>query len=495
MSDHPELMLGPNPFLEGVSPFIPFNELPSKLRCFPLDDVDWRTVAANQREPFLDLSDRHFAPTTAVIEPASGIQSLLRRTLVFANPLSPSNRKLSNQIAMAESVGALAKIAPAQGGGMLLSGMTATGKSTLLKRALQTFAPLQVLDHGNSEVCGFYGLRQCVYLFIDHPSNGTRGGLLKRILQSLDSTVQTNYYEEHQKVSNLDSLLVTVSKLLTRHRVAILCIDEKQEANYESSPWKLDFALFYLHLMNLGISVVLSGNPLAFEHLELYSQLMRRFSAGGVHTLRPASAIEDTWWTRDFVPQARMFSVVEKWNVDEGFRRRIELESSGGLPGLFTAYHQEVQRSALRRGGTSAEVIDQDYLAAQRSPRFNRLGQIAIAATSEEARVASHFIDIPPMTMTTKRASGPVLDLPLEATNLPAMKGSISAAEKLVRSFKAKQTREANKLSKSLKALSTLPPEDVRRLGTNEELVSSMLQHLATLEAGSTRKSRRTKGG
>lgn len=493
--DHPELANGPNPFFDGISPFIPFNELPKKLRNFPLDGVDWRSVSVSHREPLLDLSDRHFAPTKIVMEPAAGIQSLLRRTLAFANPLNPSNRKLCNQIGMAESLDALKGLTPAQGGGMLLSGMTATGKSTLLKRALETFAPQQVLDHGSSEACGFYGLRQCVYLHIDHPSNGSRGALLKRILQCLDAKVQTDYYEEHRKVSNLDSLLVTVSKLLTRHRVALLCIDEKQESTFEDSPWRIEFALFYLQLMNLGISIVLSGNPLAFEHLEIYSQLVRRFSAGGIHTLHPASAVKDSWWMRDFVPQARMFSVVEKWNVKEQLRRRLEDESSGGLPGLFIAFHQEVQRSALRRGGAFAEVIDQDYLTVQTSPRFKQLSRIAIATASEEARLASQFVDIPPMSMTTKASPKPDFESQMATKNPSVTTGTISAAEKLVRSYKRKQTRQANQLSQSLKTLSTLPLEDIRRLGTSEELVSSMLQQLASLETVSNRNSKRKKGG
>lgn len=495
ITDHPELADGPNPFFDGISPFIPFNDLPTKLRHFPLEHFDWQSVPVNHREPLLDLSGRHFAPTKTVMEPATGIQSLLRRTLAFANPLSPSNRKLCNQIGMAESGGALNGLTPAQGGGMLLSGMTATGKSTLLKRALETFAPQQVLDHGSSEICGFYGLRQCVYLYIDHPSNGSRGALLKRILQGLDAKVQTDYYEEHRKVSNLDSLLVTVSKLLTLHRVALLCIDEKQESTFEDSPWRNQFALFYLQLMNLGISVVLSGNPLAFEHLECYSQLMRRFSTGGVHTLQPASAIKDAWWTRDFVPQARMFSIVEKWSVEEQFKRRLEDESSGGLPGLFIAFHEEVQRSALRRGGAFAEVIDQDYLAAQTSPRFKQLRRIAIATTSEEARLASQFIDIPPVAMETKVSPRPDFENQVETKNTSTANGIISAAEKLVRSYKRKQTRQANQLSQSLKTLSTLPPKDVRRLGTSEELVSGMLQQLDSLEAVGNRSSKRTKGG
>jgi len=462
VADHPELADGPNPFFDGISPFIPFNELPIKLSHLPLDGVDWRAVPTTHREPLLDLTDRHFAPTTAVIEPASGIQSLLRRTLALGNPLSPSNRKLCNQIGMIESVDALEMLAPAQGGGMLLSGITATGKSTLLKHALETFAPQQVLDHGNSEAGGFYGLRQCVYLLVDHPSNGARGALLKRILQCLDSKVHTNYYDAHRKVSNLDSLLVTVSKLLTRHRVALLCIDEKQESTFEENPWRDHFSFFYLQLMNLGISVVLAGNPLAFKHLAKNSQLMRRFSTGGIHLLLPAAPSSDSWWARDFVRHARAFSIVEKWSIDEQRRSHFENENSAGLPGLFMAYHQEVQRSALRRGGSYAEVSDQDYLATQTSPRFKQLRRIALAVASEEARLSSQFIDIPPITKPIKAVSNPVIHSPAEAMMTATPKTTIAAAEKLLRSFKAKQTRQANQLSEKLKALSTLPPEDVR---------------------------------
>jgi len=370
--------------------------------------------------------------------------------------------------------------------------MTGTGKSTLLKHALEIFAPDQVLDHGHYEVGGFYGLRQCVYLHVDHPSNGSRGALLKRILQCLDSKVQTTYYEEHRKVSNLDSLLVTVSKLLTRHRVALLCIDEKQESTFEDSPWRTEFALFYLQLMNLGISVVLAGNPLAFEHLAVYSQLMRRFSTGGVHTLLPANPTRESWWARDFVRHARTFSIVEKWNIDEQQRSHFENENSAGLPGLFTAYHQEVQRSALRRGGSSAEVSDQDYLAAQTSPRFKQLRRIALAATSEEARFSSQFIDIPPIAKPIKAVANPVIHSPAEAMMAAMPKTTITAAEKLLRSFKAKQTRQANQLSKKLKVLSTLPPEDVRRLGISEELVSGMEKQLEALKTAEKMKPGRT---
>ncbi len=49
--------------------------------------------------------------------------------------------------------------------------------------------------------------------------------------------------------------------------------------------------------------------------------------------------------------------------------------------------------------------------------------------------------------------------------------------------------RQTNQLSKSLKALSTLPPEDVRRLGVSEELISGMSKQLEALKLADKKKS------
>lgn len=482
VDDHPELAFGPNPFLECVAPFISFKSLPRKLAASPLKRINWQSLAADRREPLLELANQHFAPTRAVLEPASCLQSLLRRTLTLANPLNDLVRKRCNQIGVAESFASLKRLEPAQGGGMLIDGMTATGKSMLLKNALATFSPEQVINHGRSDACGFYGLRQCVYLVVDHASNGTRGGLLKRILHCLDSQLETDYFEQHKRITNIDSLLVTVSKLLILHRVAILCIDEKQESTFEESPWRLEFTLFYLHLMNLGVSIVLSGNPLAFEHLKLYSQVMRRFSVGGIHKLVPATLGTEPWWKLDFVRQAREFSIVEKWNIGDEQRTKFENENSGGLPGLFIAYHQEVQRSALRRSNLSAEVCEEDYVSAQKSSRFKSLREIAHAISSEDDKKVSQFIDIPPLLSKRKKSATGEKQVILSDFPETSEKTSITTATKLLTRFKSQQTREANLLAKHLESLKKMSPEDVRMLGVTTELINNWEEQMIKLK-------------
>ena len=60
----PEILLGPNPFLEALPPLIRFNELPKKLMRTPLNEVPWRTLDAADREIYLNLSQILFALTS-----------------------------------------------------------------------------------------------------------------------------------------------------------------------------------------------------------------------------------------------------------------------------------------------------------------------------------------------------------------------------------------------------------------------------------------------
>jgi hypothetical protein len=261
------------------------------------------------------------------------IQILLRRSLMLLNATNKAERIRINRVSMAADLDRLKSIPKVDGAGMLIEGVTGTGKSAVVRRTLEILVPDQVIEHGQSAVCDYYKLRQVYYLHIDQPSNGTRGALLKRILLELDSVLGTDYAQKHHKTNNLDTLLVVVAQRLAVHRVAVLVIDEKQEGNFADQPWSVEFVLFYMMLMNLGVSVVLLGNPLAFTHLKAFSQVMRRFSTGGVHTLLPATE-DSAWWPKWFVPGARKFDLVEQWELDEAWRRSFELTHTGGLPGL-----------------------------------------------------------------------------------------------------------------------------------------------------------------
>ena len=379
----PELLVGPNPLIEAIPPFIPFNDLMRHLRHYPLEHApDWRQTPPPYREALLELSTQHFAPYQPILELAAGVQLLMRRALTMANPLKPDVRKRSNQVGVASSISDFRHVAHVDGGGGITHGITAVGKTNAVQRALAVFAPNQVIEHAACPQAGWARMVQCVYLYIDFPSNGSRGGLLKRIFMGLDEKLGTDYSQQYSRKTNLDSLLVYASKLLVLHRVALLVIDEKQESSFDQNPLQYEFVLFYHSLMNLGISVYLIGNPMAFTHLQKFSQVMRRFSVGGMIRLEPAVSQDEKWWCEGFVPRMRKFSVVERCTIDEGVRAAMEFESSAGTPGLFQRYFIEVQRSALRRGTDSAELTIRDFIAARSSERFQELQRIASSVRS-----------------------------------------------------------------------------------------------------------------
>lgn len=399
---HPELVSGPNPLLETLAPFIPFKDLPRALIRQPLDSIDWKLMAPEYRNVFLNLHEMHYWPTSQTIDVAESIQTVIRSGLVSRNPLSVAEQRRINMLALAPNLekSALQSLRTPAGGGVI-SAMTGMGKSATLSRALEVVAPEQVVIHGKSEKCGWSILTQVLYLVIDAPFNGTPGGLLSRITEGMDILLGTGYSDDCRKKRNLDAQLLFVTKLLSTHRVGLLAIDENQFENFEQSVWRKSLVLFFLGLMNLGIPILLLGNPLAFAGLKSSSQNMRRLSTIGHHEMTPAATALEPWWARDFVPGMCRFALCEEIPavgeiVDSTF------DVTGGVPGIFGPLWIEAQRISLRRGGGSAKLQLSDLVAARRSPRVIEL--LKIAQQAGGASPIERFVDIPASSSPTRKS-------------------------------------------------------------------------------------------
>lgn len=490
--NQPKHAYEPNPFLDALPPRVSFKNWPATLMRRPLTSVPWRSLQAEDREDLLNLSESHFVPTSQIVNAADGIQQLLRKALTLRNPLSADEQRRVNRVGLIEIRDEIKQIQPLDGAGAIVTGMTGMGKTAMIRRILECIAPNQVLDFGESTSCGWYRLRQCVYLYLDQPSNGSRGALLKRILERLDQALGTDYVSEHRRTVNIDSLLVVVAKLLIMHRVALVAIDENQESTLQNIPWRTEFAIFYLTLMNLGISVVLAGNPLAFEGLHLYSQVMRRFSTGGVHRLSPANSLDEKWWKAHYLPYARDFCLVEHWDIDPVRRAELEFDNTAGVPGLFAAYHCEVQRTALRRGGSVATVTEEDFVEATRSPRCVELMAIARAVRDPTSHAQRTYLDLPEEHIPTDPAVSASKAIPYASPS----NATLTQVKTLMANFQRQQTRKHNALVKQLDSLKNMSAEDIRALGVTEDLVSAMKQKLLDLgKALPRKKSSRSEGG
>lgn len=456
----PELAWGPNPLIEAAEPFIPFNQLARRIERRPLDNTDWRQIQPAAREALLDYAELHFVSTGLVLEPVAGIQRLFRRTLTLGNPLNPEARARTFQVAAAQAPEELRRIPALAGAGAMWAGITGMGKSSIAHRVLEVICPRQVIVHEANERAGWLRCVQCCYLYVDHASNGTRGGLLYRILEALDKQLGTDYSAQHRTTRNLDVLLVVVTKQLVLHRVALLVIDENQAQNFAESPWQMQFILFYLSLMNLGISVLLMGNPLAFMHLKTFTQVTRRFSVGGIFDFEPAQR-DESWWRDDFVPQKQLFSLVDKCTVEREARLDMAYEASGGVPGLFEAFDIEAQRSALRGASSSAILTMEDFQAAKVSPRYKELLEIGSTLGTQDAGhsdIRDSASGTPSIPHTAKRAGASAVDV----------------VSSLLSRYKAEQSRLTGLLQQKLRVLDTLTEDDVRMLGVSEDMLGML---------------------
>lgn len=391
--DHPELIYGRNPLLEAAAPYVPFVNLPDALGHEPLQAIDWRSMTPERRVALLNPETEHYSACRLFFEISDSIQNMLRGGLMARNPLSVAEQRRINTLALSGSLEqARLQSLRVRASGGLCAAITGMGKSANLERTLKVIAPQQVVVHSKSEVCGWSSLTQVLYLIIDAPFNGTRGGLLARIVEGLDILLGTDYSATLRKLRNLDASLLFVTKLLSNHRVGMLAIDENQKDNLDESMWQRSFVLFFLGLMNLGIPVLLLGNPLAFRALEADSQVMRRFSTAGYYRLTPAATSSEDWWSKDYVPGMCEYSFCDEIPpIAEIVERTFEM--SGGVPGLFRLIWIEAQRIALRRGGDRVCLTAEDLQAAAKSPRGKEL--VAIASQILGKTSLQRFIDIP----------------------------------------------------------------------------------------------------
>ena len=480
---HPELLDGPNPLFEGLSPYFAYAELPAKLEREPLAQLDWRSIEPGRRESLLERHVDHFTPTHPSIQIAAAIQNGLRAGLRRRNPLQQSELVRINRIAtLTENVSrqaALPLALPASGGCVWAE--TGGGKSTILHRALEIVAPEQFIKHGPSAACGWSTLTQVYYLYVDLPSNGSRGGLMIRILGALDALLDKNYVDILRKLRNADQALMLVIRVLSIHRVGLLVLDEGQLENFEQNPWQREFVLFFLALLNLGIPIVLSGQPSAFTSLRRNAQVMRRFSQIGCFSLERAITGKESWWKDALVPGVMDFNLCEEVDsvssIEECAKR-----SSGGITGLFVSRWIEAQRIALRRAGKTAVLKLIDFEAAGASPAFVEL-QRMVGWIEEPIIGEEQFTDLTAGTpSSTKEKAGDTVSTPTS----PARNEGTRALNKLRKDEKRDAAARKKALEKEKKVVENLDAGDLRNSERSLEILAGLeseMQKKLTLES------------
>lgn len=392
-----------NPLLAAIPEQMSIIELAKALRFRPITPANVQAIDLKDRHRLVGEYRKIFVPTTLTLSIARCLQQMLHEGLAQRDPHQASAKTFiykGGQLKGQE----VSKLEwwPSFASGMVIEGITGTGKSQLMDRFLSLLP--QVIEHGPNPECGWRSLKQLVWLKIHMPSDGSRGGFLKGAFLELDRVLGTDYTLQYASSRwTVEKNLVVFLHLLSVHRCGLLVIEEAQEKNLSQSAIGREFITFFLRLLNWGIPTVLMGNPLAFSKLREFSQDVDRFSEGGWFHFDPLMDPESEEWVADWLPSLWAPTLLDHADADyvpvtgdpidqtlAGFIWR----RTAGVPRYVCRLRREVQDAALRAGTTqvTAAMVDEVY---RTSEKMIAIHHRIDAFVRRDWRALQRFDDIP----------------------------------------------------------------------------------------------------
>lgn len=362
---------GPNPVLETLGPNIPVDDLPARLSHCPLSAIPWQSVPTPQRYDFVKLLRSHFVPTPTALEIAQSIQRTLRMGYVERNPLNRQHRRKLHKITGLRGLGvAEAPWFPTYASGTVIKGITGLGKSTIVQRIFSLYP--QVKEHGENEEAGWLQLKQIVHLTVSMSADPSRRGFLFNILAAIDEAVgDTTYHEEYfnSRIS-VEELMVVVGIILANHRCGFLIIEEIQKRNFFPGVSRALVLLFFLRLLNMGIPILLIGNPEGFLGFSEFTQDVRRLYSGGYFEMWPADSVDDEEWFDHYIDGKLDFNLLDTPFILTPEMRPEIIRCAGGVHGYFDSLYEIMLDNAIRRKQShfDAAEIGQAYDSHHMNP-------------------------------------------------------------------------------------------------------------------------------
>lgn len=267
-----------NPFIEALPPILSVAQAAKSLKGVVEFYPSQRIADPKTRMHMVAaLLDDYFQPLSQHVLLQEKIDMMLRMGYVGRNINDGSlNRKLQQGYDLIKSGGEVtANFAVEQttARSMTLVGISGSGKTSSLKRVLETYP--QVIYHKSQN---FF---QVTYLKIQCPSNGDLESLCLNFFSAVDSVLGTDYERRYAKQRlSVPKMLALMRQTANNRAIGILVIDEIQRLSQVRSGGKERMLEFFVELVNtVGIPIVLIGTPKARPVFELELQSGRR-SAG-----------------------------------------------------------------------------------------------------------------------------------------------------------------------------------------------------------------------
>ncbi|WP_228893933.1 ATP-binding protein [Pseudoduganella aquatica] len=471
-----------NPFLEPLEAYLSDEGLERRLSNWPLAGVDVKNLNMQARHDLLDrLQDQMFEPTLSAIDTTTRLYRMIRRGYTARNPASISYKQKTMSLARwagkeLDQLPWLANYAK----GIRICGITGSGKTYEILRAL-TRIP-QCIVHGKSLSADWNHMVQAPWLYVAMSHDGSLGGLLLQILTTLDAAIGTTYARDRgiTGLSN-EKLAVQVGIILINHGVGVLVIDELQGRNFAGGARGGLAATFFLRLLNFGIPLVLMGNPFGMDALDSFSQDMRRVGSGGSIEMHPLESYE-TDFTDTLAPALWRYNVMPEPSPIQDEDGAILFKYCGGIRDYAARIRACSQRIALDE--ESPFVTEEHMEQAFNGPDFSTKERDLIAGFRDKNPILlQQFDDIPWRRYASRwglhaaapNASAPASPEPAQPSPEPE-KPRKPASQKAREAALGKRTRKANEKAENAASRADLDPEDMRKQGLQNHLISGLAQ-------------------
>jgi hypothetical protein len=471
-----------NPLLERLPDYQNLQDVITAIAYHPLQNVDISKLTFIEKDALLSGEKVILAPTKKTMMAVMTWYGMLRTGLQNRNPILAENKKrYFESLELDKKLNEFPKL-PTRGISVnVIKGPTGTGKTVTVQRFCATLP--QVIEHGKNDAAGWVYQKQLVYLNINLPHDGSRGGLLYSILLAIDEALSTQYATSIPKQNRtVEKLAVaTVAKLIA-HFTGIIFIDESQLRNLVKSGQAELMQLFLLQLTNSGIPIVISGNECAFDWLK-YSQDLSRMALTGASHFHPIGALNEPDWETEWEVLCHgimQFYVLPQLPTSLFECSIMLLECSGGIARLAIILWSEAQRNCLyyQRQFVTPDDIKEIYLGYS----YSQIKNLADSFRYKNASLASDYPDVDTnfykqhwQQTENSDESNLVAPVPSSAEVPTGSKPTQKRTEQA--KFKSQQTAEKNKRAKSKLLKETLPQEDMRING----VINHHLDQLATL--------------
>ncbi|AZZ95347.1 transcriptional antiterminator [Hahella sp. KA22] len=267
-----------NPFIEALPPILTVEQVGLSLKGNVQIEASDRLAGQKARmHMVVSLLDDYFQPLSQHIQLEERIAMMIRRGYVGRNLSDGSlNRRLQEGYELIKAGGIKSATFSSEkttARSMSLIGISGSGKSSSLKRVLETYP--QVIYHESANFI------QLTYLKVECPSDGDLESLCLNFFSAVDAILGTDYERRYAKQRlSVPKMLALMRQTATNRAIGVLVIDEIQRLSQVRSGGKEQMLEFFVELVNqVGVPVVLVGTPKARPIFELELQSGRR-SAG-----------------------------------------------------------------------------------------------------------------------------------------------------------------------------------------------------------------------